>query len=95
MRDYELVFILTPELPDEELPGVIDKVTHLVSDKGGEVVKVDQWGRRRFAYPLKHFREGNYVLAQLKMEPKETKGLEDNLRVTESVLRHLLVRLEG
>ncbi len=90
-----MVFILTPKLSDEEVPGVIDKITRSVTDKGGEVTKLDRWGRRRFAYPLKHFREGNYILAHLRMEPKETKGLEDNLRVSEAVLRHLLVRLEG
>ena len=94
MKDYELVFILTPQLSDEDVLGMVDKITHFISDKGGEIIKVDRWGRYRFAYPLKHFREGNYVLAQLKMEPKDVKGLEDDLRLREEVLRHLLVKLE-
>lgn len=93
MRDYELVVILSPEITEEKLPTAVEKVSRLITDRGGTLVKMEPWGKRRLAYPLKHFTEGNYLLAQLKMEPASTKELESSLRLSEEVLRHLLVKV--
>ncbi|MBI4308415.1 MAG: 30S ribosomal protein S6 [Chloroflexi bacterium] len=94
MRDYELVMILNPNVPDEEVPGTVEKVTRVVTEKGGTLTEVKPWGRRRLAYPIQHQREGVYVLAYLKMEPKVATQLENQIRVTEEVMRHLLVYAE-
>ncbi len=94
MRDYELTVVFSPEIPEEDLGSEIEKVSQLVTENGGELVgEVNRWGRRRLAYPIRHFREGSYVLAQMKLEPHRAKELDRNLRSSEGVLRHLLVRL--
>ncbi|MFH1486582.1 MAG: 30S ribosomal protein S6 [Chloroflexota bacterium] len=92
MRDYELVFIVNPEVAEEDLPTTVEKVSQLVTAGGGTVTNVNQWGRRRLAYPIRNFAEGNYFVAQLQMDPKSSKGLERGLRLSEDVIRHLLVR---
>ncbi len=93
MRDYELVVIISPEVTDEEFPVTLDKMNQFITDRGGSITEVNQWGRRKLAYPIGNFMEGNYVLTQFKMEPKQTAELEASLRLTEEILRHLLVRL--
>ena len=93
MRDYELVLIISPEIPEEDVPGTIDKVSDFISSRGGEITEVDRWGKRKLAYPINRFREGNYVLSRFKFEPGMTAALEANLQISEDILRHLLVRL--
>lgn len=93
MRDYELVVIISPEVTDEEFPVTLEKMNQFITDRGGSITEVNQWGRRKLAYPIGNFMEGNYVLTQFKIEPKQTAELEASLRLTEEILRHLLVRL--
>lgn len=93
MRNYELVFIVSPEVTAETLPTTVEKVSQMVSARGGTVTEVKPWGKRRLAYPIKRFREGNYFLAQLQMDPQKTSDLESSLRISEEILRHLLVKL--
>jgi small subunit ribosomal protein S6 len=93
LRDYELVVIISPEVTDEDIPATLEKMNQSITDKGGSITEVNQWGRRKLAYPIGNFMEGNYVLTQFKMEPKQTAELEASLRLTEEILRHLLVRL--
>ena len=78
---------------DEDVPNTITKVSDFISRSGGSVAEVSHWGRRKLAYPIKRFAEGNYVLTQLKLEPALTKELEANLRLSKEVLRHLLIKL--
>jgi small subunit ribosomal protein S6 len=92
MSSYELVLIVSPEVVDEEMPEFITKLTELVNKVGGSVDEVNQWGRRKLAYPIKRSTEGNYLLTKVKMKPTMTKELEANLRLSGKVLRHLLVR---
>lgn len=93
MRDYELVFIVSPEVAEENLPAAVGKVTQFVTAGGGTVADVQPWGKRKLAYPIRRFTEGNYFVAQLKLEPKAAKELERGLRISEEVIRHLLVRV--
>jgi small subunit ribosomal protein S6 len=93
VRDYELVVIISPEVVDEEIPAAIDKISQFIIERGGAITEVNQWGRRKLAYPIRDFMEGNYVLTQFKMEPGLTAELEASLGISEEILRHLLVRL--
>ena len=93
LRDYELVTIISPEVADDDVPAALEKMSQLIVGKGGTVTEVNQWGRRKLAYPIQHFMEGNYVLTQFKIEPKMTAELEASLRLAEEILRHLLVKL--
>ncbi|MFQ5924573.1 MAG: 30S ribosomal protein S6 [Dehalococcoidia bacterium] len=93
MRDYELVVVISPEVAEEEIPGTLEKISRFITERGGSITEVNQWGRRKLAYPIKNFMEGNYVLTQFKMEPGLTADLEASLVIPEELLRHLLVRL--
>ena len=94
MRDYELIVIISPEVPEEEVPTNIDKIGEFITSKGGSITQVDRWGKRRLAYTINHFKEGNYVLTKFKIEPATTAELETNLRISEKILRHMLIRLD-
>ncbi|MDY6908045.1 MAG: 30S ribosomal protein S6 [Chloroflexota bacterium] len=93
MRDYELVVIISPEVADEETPAAIEKISRFITDRGGSITEVNQWGRRKLAYPIKNFMEGNYVLAHFTMDAQATADFEASLGLAEEVLRHLLVRM--
>ena len=96
MRRYELVTIITPQVPDEELSDAVERlIRRPVESQGGVCEEINQWGRRRLAYPIQRHQEGNYVHTQLQLEPTQTRELERALRISEEVLRHLLVRLDA
>jgi small subunit ribosomal protein S6 len=94
MRDYELMVVLTPELDDEGVTTTTERVTSLVTARGGEVVEVQPWGRRRLAYPIRNLRDGFYAVAKLKLSPDAAEPLDRSLKLTDPVIRHLLVRLD-
>jgi small subunit ribosomal protein S6 len=94
LRDYELVVIISPEVANEAADAIMDGVTSFITDNGGTVSAVEPWGKKKLAYPIKHFMEGSYVLSRFKMQPKFTKQLEASLQISEDVLRHLLVSLD-
>ncbi len=90
MRKYELVCVVQPDLDETAFNGVLDRVKGWVTESGGSVDKVDVWGKRKLAYAIKKHREGNYVLFNLSLQPTTTAALEQNLRYTETVIRHML-----
>ncbi len=92
-REYELVLVINPEVSDERLPEVVERYNQMITTQGGSVTATNPWGRRRLAYPIRKFLEGHYVHTQFTIEPKATSALEANLRLSEDVLRHLVVRL--
>lgn len=94
MREYELVVVIDPELEEEQFSAALEKIRQSVSNRGGEVTDVDRWGRRKLAYPIKSRTEGNYVINHIRLEPSQTAELESSLRLSEEVLRHLLIRSE-
>ena len=93
MAGYELVYIVSPEVTDEDLPKLIDKVSQSVSKAGGNVVEVNTWGRKRMAYPIRRYAEGNYVFTRLELDPASIKALEANIRLSDEVIRHLMIRV--
>jgi len=95
LHDYEMVFIVSPEIADEDLEGRVNGVSQFITSREGVVSEVEVWGRRKLAYPLKHFLEGNYVLAKFSLSPARCKELEANLKISEEILRHLLIKVGG
>ena len=90
MRKYELVCLIQPDLDEAAFNGVLDRVKGWVTESGGSVDKVDVWGKRKLAYTIRKQRESNYVLFNLSLETTATSGLEQNLRYTEPVMRHMM-----
>ena len=95
LRNYELVLIVSPQLNDESFDATIDKYSRFITGKGGTVEDTQRWGKRKLAYPIKHFGEGNYVLFKFRMKPAVSRELEANLRISEEIVRHLLVKMES
>ncbi len=92
MHEYELMYILHPRLTADETAGAIERVSERVTSVGGEILSIDNWGRRRLAYPIHHHFEGTYVLATMRLPAEATAPLESALRISEDVIRHLLIR---
>ena len=89
------MFIVDPMLSDEEIGLVQERLRELAVRQGAEVKKIAPWQRRRLAYEIKGRRDGIYVLAELRAAPMSVRELERQLTVTESVLRHIVVRRDG
>lgn len=88
-RDYELGFILNPEVSEEETRAVLDRLEQIVANNGGQIVKVNQWGRRRLAYPIERHRDGLYIFIDMILSPETVAELERTLKVSESVMRYM------
>ena len=91
-RDYELGFILQPEVNEEQTRAVLDRVEQVVVNHSGQIVRVNQWGRRRLAYPIERHRDGIYVFIDMILTPESVSELERTLKVSEIVLRHMVKR---
>lgn len=94
MRDYELTIIVDPDGGDEGYTATVERVSGFIREQGGEPTKVDEWGRRKLAYPVNRKLEGFYAVLQFKMDPAGVRALEDYLTRAEDLLRHLIVRME-
>jgi small subunit ribosomal protein S6 len=94
MRDYELIFIVHPDLETAAFDEVVEKVQGWITEDGGEISKVDVWGKRKMAYPIRKKEEGQYVLLETKMLPTSIPNLERNLRLLEPVMRFLVTNRE-
>jgi len=94
IKDYELTVVFSTEVPEEKIEASIETIKNYVTGRGGEITEIKRWGKRRLAYPIKHALEGYYVLFVFKMKPEDGKGLETSLRISEEVLRHLLISKE-
>jgi len=93
-NDYELVIIVHPEVTDEALEPIINSLTQYITTKAGTVVEVAKWGRKKLAYPIKHVMEGSYVLLKFKLDPAANKELENNLKISEKIIRYLLIKVD-
>ena len=87
MKKYESLYVIVPELNEEETKSVIDKFNDIITANGGEIVKVDEWGKRRLAYAINYKTEGYYVLVVFNGEPALPAELERNLKNDEKIMR--------
>ena len=94
VNEYELIVIFKSDLSEEKLTASVENVKKFVTARGGAISDTKSWGKRRLAYPIKHSIEGTYILFKFTMKPNQNRELETNLRITEDVLRHLLVKID-
>lgn len=90
MRTYEALFIVRPELPEEEVQTVASAVESLVTEHGGAIVRSEIWGKRRLAYEVNKLTEGIYVLIRFEAGPEFPKVLERHFRLSEAIIRYLV-----
>ena len=94
MRKYEIIFIAQPDLDEENLNAVIEKIKGWIADDKGEVVSIDNWGKKRMAYRIRKQRDGQYILITANMEPASVKNLSQNMRFVESIMRSMITVVE-
>ena len=95
MNQYEVMYIIDPALEDSARVELINRFSDLVKKNGGEVDRVDEWGKRRLAYAIQYKTEGYYVLMYIKAPADLPREIERNMQISDSVLRYLTVRYEG
>ena len=92
MNEYELMTILSPRLNADETAATVHAIEARIAQHSGELLATDVWGRRRLAYPIGESMEGTYVLTTLRLPAASAAPLESWLTLSESVIRHLLIR---
>jgi small subunit ribosomal protein S6 len=92
LRDYEVLYIVRADLDDDKVQDVVKRVNTLIERSGGAIERTNLWGKRKLAYEVKHQKEGSYVLQDFRIDPQRIPELEAALKITEEVLRHLIVR---
>jgi small subunit ribosomal protein S6 len=92
MCDYELVAIVSPDANDEAVAGKIDGISQLITERQGVVEESQRWGKRRLAYPIKKYIEGNYALLRFKLEQADILALRLSLEADQDVLRYLVTK---
>ena len=93
MNKYEVMFVLDPALDDEKKAAAVEAVKGIIAD-AGEVTEVNEWGLRKLAYPILKKTEGYYVVMQFDAQPELPKELDRRLRISDSVMRHIIVNLD-
>ena len=93
-RKYELVYVVSPEASDEQVADLHTQVAAIVQRIGGQIEKTDNWGRRKLAYEIGRHKEGTYVLEVIDGGGELMKEIDRRLKVTDLVMRHLIVRVD-
>jgi small subunit ribosomal protein S6 len=92
LRDYEVLYIVRADLDDDKVQDVVKRVNTLIERSGGVPERTNLWGKRKLAYEVKHQKEGSYILQDFRIPQNRIPELESALKITEEVLRHLVVR---
>ena len=92
MRDYEVLYIVRADLDDDKVQDIVKRVNTLIEKAGGSIERTNVWGKRKLAYEVKHQKEGSYILQDFTIGQDRIPELEAALKITEEVLRHLVVR---
>jgi small subunit ribosomal protein S6 len=92
VRPYEALYIVHPELTDEQITAIMEKYKGTIETQGGEVESVNKWDKRRLAYEVKGQMEGIYILMLFKSEPAASAELDRLLKIADDVIRHIIIR---
>jgi len=94
VRNYEAIYILKSDMEEEAIVSAITRFENVVKNGGGEIIKLDRWGKRRLAYELNDYTEGHYVLMLFNSSTAASQELERLLRISDFVLRQLIIKKE-
>ena len=94
MNKYELAIAVSAKIEDDERTATIDKIKAYVERFGGQITNVDEWGKRKLAYEVRHMKEAFYYFIQFDAEPTAPAEIESRVRIMENVVRFLCVRQE-
>lgn len=94
MRQYETIYIIDPEFETDAVKELVEKFKGLVEDQGGQIAEIDEWGKRRLAYPINDRREGYYFLMNFTANPETAQDLERVYKITNGLMRYLIIKKE-
>lgn len=95
MREYELTAVFDLSLIESSGPDAsAERIKQLVESRGGKLLKIDHWGRRRLAYPIRHAIDADYIVTRFEADPAAVNDIEAALRIDEKIFRHLIVRAD-
>jgi len=94
MPNYETVYIVKPEITDDKASELLEKLKGLIVSNDGNVLLTDNWGRKRLAYSIGKNKEGNYFLIQFSSPPSVTEELREFFSINDSIIRHLIVKMQ-
>jgi small subunit ribosomal protein S6 len=92
MKNYEITCVIDPNITEEELPALLEKISGQVVTMGGEIISVDNWGKRRLAYEINGKNEGIYVTMHFSAGPDVAKELGRIARISDKILRNLVIK---
>lgn len=94
MIKYESMYILKPDMEEEKKDALVKRFSDIVEKSGGKVEKIDEWGKKRLAYPIQYINDGYYVLMTFEADPALPAELERNYKIADDVLRYIVINLE-
>ena len=92
MRNYEIMYIIRPDIEEEAKTGVVERFNSILTDNGAEIAKVDEKGKKRLAYEIENFRDGYYVVINFKSDDKATNEFDRLAKFSDDIIRHIIVR---
>jgi small subunit ribosomal protein S6 len=95
VRQYETIYIINPEFEEDAIKELVDKFKALIEEQGGQVSDIDEWGKRRLAYPINDHREGYYFLMNFTANPETAQDLERVYKITNGLMRYLIIKKEN
>lgn len=94
MRHYEIVFLVHPD-QSEQVPAMVERYTNLITEDGGQVHRLEDWGRRQLAYPINKIHKAHYVLMNVECSDSVLSELNDTFRYNDAIIRNLVIRRKG
>ncbi|MEB3103221.1 30S ribosomal protein S6 [Ferviditalea candida] len=92
MRKYEVMYIIRPDIEQDAVTATVEKMSGIITNGGGEIIKNDFMGKRRLAYEIQKFRDGVYVLVNFSATPETVKELDRIMKISDEIIRHLIVK---
>ena len=94
MRQYEVMYVLRPDLEEEKVKSNVARYSEVVTNYGGEISKLQEMGKRRLAYEVNGFNDGYYVIVNFQAEPQASKEVERVLKISDDVIKHMVIKLD-
>ena len=94
MRKYEVMYILDASITDEERNSLIQRLHTIITDDGGKIADVNEWGVKEFAYPINHMTKGYYLVVNMEANPKAIDEFSRIFRIEQNCIRHLVVNMD-
>lgn len=94
MRHYEIIFIVHPD-QSEQVSAMIERYSNIITERSGEIHRLEDWGRRQLTYPIQKLHKAHYILMNIKCDQESLNELEHSFKFNDAILRHLVIRMNG